>query len=157
MTELSFNQQNLSSQIHFIRGQKVMLDFDLAQIYGIETKFLKRAVRKNSERFPPDFMFELTQVEYNNLIINMRYQFGTSHSQSTRYAPFAFTEHGAVMLASVLNSPTAVQASILVVRAFIQLRNVLESHKELAEKINELEYNGEYDKIPFLKRKVILL
>lgn len=146
--------EKIESRILLIRGQKVMLDADLAELYGVETKALNRAVRRNLDRFPEDFMFQLTQEEFESL----RFQFGTSNLRShfgaskdkkrspegsgrggRRYRPYAFTEHGAVMLASVLNSPVAVEASIQVVRAFIRLREILATHKELAKKFAELE------------------
>ena len=125
----------IEQRIFLIRGQKVMLDSDLAELYGVETKALKRAVKRNIDRFPADFMFQLTREEVRNL----RYHFGTSSWGGQRYLPFAFTEHGAVMLASVLNSPIAAQASIQVVRAFIRLRGILAAHKELAQKLEALE------------------
>ncbi|MDR1024078.1 MAG: ORF6N domain-containing protein [Prevotellaceae bacterium] len=135
------------NKIYQIRGQRVMLDFDLAAIYGVETKALKQAVRRNITRFPADFMFELTKEECNNLIDSIRSQFVTLDVSWFRYPPFAFTEHGTVMLASVLNSDTAVQASIVVVRAFVKMKEMLALHADLAEKIAALEGKfGEHDK-----------
>ncbi|HZP00563.1 MAG TPA: ORF6N domain-containing protein [Terriglobia bacterium] len=127
----------IESRILLIRGSKVMLDADLAELYQVSTKRLNEQVKRNRERFPEDFMFQLTPQETAAL----RSQFATSSGQhgGRRYRPYAFTEHGAVMLASVLNSPVAVQASIRVVRAFIHLREVLATHKELARKLTELE------------------
>lgn len=127
----------IDHQIFLMRGQKVMLDFHLAELYGVETKTLNKAVSRNLNRFPEDFMFQLISEEWNSL----RFQFGTSKSRrgGRRYLPFAFTEHGAIMLASVLNSPRAVEASVYVVRAFVRLREILSTHKELAEKLKELE------------------
>ncbi len=129
--------EKIESRILLIRGQKVMLDADIAELYGVETKVLNQAVRRNIERFPEDFMFQLTDQEAATL----RSQFVTSKRGrgGRRYRPYAFTEHGAVMLASVLNSPVAVEASIQVVRAFIRLREILATHKELAKKLIELE------------------
>lgn len=123
--------------IFIVRKQKVMLDSDLARIYGVETKTLNRAMKRNSDRFPTDFMFQLSTTEAENL----RYQFGTSSLKygGRRYLPYVFTEHGALMLASVLNSDIAVEASIQVVRSFIQLREFVISHTELAKKLSELE------------------
>jgi len=95
----------IANRIYLIRNQKVMLDFDLSELYGVETKYLIRAVKRNPERFPPDFMFQLNKEEFKNL----RFQFGTSKWGGRRYLPYAFTEYGAVMLASVLNSSRAVQ------------------------------------------------
>lgn len=123
--------------IFIVRKQKVMLDSDLAKIYGVETKALNRAVKRNLSRFPADFMFQLSVNESENL----RYQFGTSSLKygGRRYLPYVFTEHGALMLASVLNSDVAVDASIQVVRSFIRLREFVISHAELSRKLSELE------------------
>jgi hypothetical protein len=127
----------IERRIYVIRGQKVMLDRDLAGLYQVETKALNRAVKRNVTRFPEDFMFQLTAAEAEDL----RCQIGTSSWGGRRYRPHAFTEHGAVMLASVLNSRRAVEMSIVVVRAFIMLREVMATHRELARKIEELERN----------------
>jgi len=122
--------------IYLIRGQRVMLDFDLARIYSVTTKRLKEQFRRNAGRFPNDFAFQLTNQE----LINLRSQFATSSLHGGhRYPPIAFTEHGALMLASVLNSPIAVEASVRVVRAFILMREQLAAHKELAGKLADLE------------------
>ena len=109
---LKLLEQNIVSQIYFIRGQKVMLDFDLAQLYKTETRVLKQSVRRNIKRFPKDFMFQLTKAEWKELITTCDNLGSVRFSPAT---PFAFTEHGAVMLATVLNSPVAVEASIFVV------------------------------------------
>lgn len=129
--------ERIESRILLIRGQKVILDSDLAELYQVSTKRLNEQVKRNQERFPEDFMFQLTLEETEAL----RSQFATSDRGrgGRRYRPFAFTEHGTVMVASVLNSPVAVQASIQVVRAFIRLREILTTHKELARKLAELE------------------
>jgi len=127
--------EEIISQIYFIRGRKVMIDSDLARIYGVETRVLNQAVKRNTDRFPIDFMFQLTQEELSDLIS----QFVISSWGGRRKLPFVFTEHGALMLASVLNSPTAIAASIYVVRAFVKLREVLSMHQELSEKISDLE------------------
>ncbi len=134
--------ERIESRILLIRGQKVMLDSDLAEVYQVSTKRLNEQVKRNRERFPEDFMFQLTHEETETL----RSQSATSNSGrgGRRYRPHAFTEHGAVMLASVLNSPVAVQASIQVVRAFIRLREILATHRELARKLVDLEQR--YDK-----------
>ena len=123
--------------ILLIRGEKVMLDSDLAEIYGVETKALNRAVKRNQSRFPSDFMFQLTSKEAKSL----RCQFGTSNAGrgGRRYLPYAFTEHGALMLANVLNSDQAAQTSVQVVRAFVRLRQLLSSNAELARKLESLE------------------
>ena len=131
--------------IHVIRGQKVMLDSDLAEMYGIPTKALIQATKRNPDRFPADFMFQLTAGEADSLrsqIVTLK----AGRGQHRKYLPYAFTEHGAVMLASVLNSPQAVEASIFVVRAFIRMRELLGAHKELAAKIAELDRRvGQHD------------
>jgi len=138
--KLIISEETVASRIHFVRGQKVMLDSDLAALYGVETRVLNQQVKRNVERFPVEFMFQLTEIEWENLMS----QIATSSWGGRRKMPFVFTEHGAVMLASVLKSKQAVDASIFVVRAFIKLREFLNSHKELAKKIDELE--GKYDK-----------
>lgn len=114
--------QLIQSKIYEIRGQRVMLDFDLAELYGTETKRLKEAVRRNIRRFPADFMFELTKEEY----ICLRSQFASSNNRGgTRYMPFAFTEHGIAQLSSVLNSDIAIEISIQIIRAFIAIRQLV--------------------------------
>lgn len=119
-----------------IRGQRVMLDSDLAEIYGVQLKRLNEQVKRNAERFPADFAFQLTLQE----LANLKSQFATSSSHGgKRKLPWAFTEHGAIMLASVLNSQVAVQASVRVVRAFVYLREQVAANKKLAQKFAELE------------------
>lgn len=127
--------QRIEDMIHLIRGQRVMLDFDLAKIYGVQSKRLNEQVARNSDRFPKDFAFQLTLQEFANI----RSQFATASKRNIRYQPMAFTEHGALMLASVLNSPIAVEASVRVVRAFVLMREQLAAHKELAGKLTALE------------------
>jgi len=114
-----------------------MLDFDLARIYGVETKSLNRAVKRNADRFPKDFMFQISSHEWNNL----KYQIGTSSSGhgGRRRLPYALTEHGAIMAANVLNSARAVQMSVFVVRAFLKMRALLGDKRELAQKLASLE------------------
>ncbi len=127
---------DIGSLIRTIRGQKVILDTDLARIYGVPTKALNRAVKRNLERFPDDFIFQLTLEELENL----KYQFGTSSSHGgKRKLPYAFTENGSIMAANVLNSPEAVRMSIFVVRAFIKMRDLLGGTKELARQLADLE------------------
>jgi hypothetical protein len=134
-------KEQIEGNILFLRGQKVMLDRDLAALYGVETKMLKRAVTRHAGRFPPDFMFILDDGE----ITNLRCQFGTSSSWGgTRYAPMAFTEQGVAMLSSVLNSPRAIQVNIAIMRTFARLRQMLASHADLAIKLESLE--KKYDK-----------
>jgi len=129
--------ERIEKAILFIRGEKVMLDSDLAELYGVETKVLNQAVNRNASRFPVDFMFQLTESEFTNL----RSQIVTSNEGrgGRRYLPYAFTEHGALMLANVLNSERAVQTSVQVVRAFVKLRQLLASNAELARKLAALE------------------
>jgi hypothetical protein len=127
---------NLESAIYTIRGQRVMLDSDLAAIYDVTTKRLNEQLRRNRSRFPGDFAFQLTAEELTNL----RSQFATSSFHGgRRYRPWVFTEHGALMLASVLNSEIAVQASVRVVRAFVKLRGLVAANAQLAAKLQELE------------------
>jgi hypothetical protein len=129
--------ERIETRILLIRGQKVMLDSDLARLYGVSTKRLNEQVKRNLHRFPEDFMLRLSAEETESL----RSQFATSNGRrgGRRFRPFVFSEHGAVMLASVLNSKIAIQASIQVVRAFVRLRQVLATHKELKSKLEELE------------------
>lgn len=127
--------QIIQSKIHLLRGQRVMLDYDLAELFDVSTKILKQAVRRNINRFPDDFMFELTAEE----MILLRSQIVTSKRGGTRYSPFAFTEHGVTMLASILHSDRAIQVNIQVVRAFVALRQMAHSIEQLADKILELE------------------
>ena len=126
----------IEQRILLIRGQRVMLDADLALLYGVPTRVLNQAVRRNLKRFPQDFMFKLTQPEKDQVITIC------DHLKNLKYAkalPNAFTEHGAIMVASVLNTERAVQISVFVVRAFVKLREMLSTHKELAHKLAALE------------------
>ena len=128
--------ERIERRILLVRGHKVMLDKDLADLYGVETKLLNRAVRRNLHRFPDDFMFQLTKEEFDNL----RRQIGTSSEWGgRRYPPYAFTEQGVAMLSSVLNSPRAVQVNIAIMRTFVRLRQMLASHDDLARKLAALE------------------
>jgi hypothetical protein len=128
--------------IHLLRGQKVMLDLDLAKLYEVSTGHLNRAVKRNSDRFPADFMFRLRAEEVRNL----KCQFGISSWGGRRAAPYAFTEQGVAMLSSVLKSDRAVKVNIAIMRAFVQLREILENNRELARKFSELEYRiGKHD------------
>src|SRR6266850_3426465 len=127
---------NLQSAIHLIRGHRVMLDSDLAMIYGVTTKRLNEQLKRNRLRFPADFAFQLTVQEFGTL----KSQIATSSSHGgKRKLPWVFTEHGALMLASVLNSAIAVQASVRVVRAFVRLREMVAANPQLAAKLEELE------------------
>ncbi len=129
--------QKVEEGIHLIRGQRVMLDSDLAEIYGVTTKRLNEQLRRNQKRFPRDFAFQLTKTEATTLMS----QFATSNLRGgRRYLPWVFTEHGAIMLASVLNSEIAIAASVRVVRAFVRLREMISANAELAHKLSELEH-----------------
>jgi hypothetical protein len=140
----------IEEKIFVIRGQKVMLDADLAELYGVSTKVLNQAVKRNQDRFPKDFMFQLNENEADNMrsqIVtasdpggDIRSQIATTSKRNIRFLPYAFTEHGAIMAASVLNSKRAVDVSIYVVRAFVKLRQMLAANKELAHKLTELEH-----------------
>lgn len=126
----------VASKIYLIRGQKVILDADLAELYGVETKQLKRQVRRNNDRFPEDFMFVLTRAEYNLL----RSQSGTlERGQHAKYLPMAFIEQGVAMLSGVLTSKRANQVNIAIMRAFVRMRELLATNKELAQRLAELE------------------
>ena len=125
----------ISSKIYLIRNQKVMLDKDLSELYVVETKQLKRQVRRNLERFPEDFMIELSQQEFDNL----RSQFGTSSWGGSRYMPMAFTEQGVAMLSSVLNSPTAIKVNIQIIRVFTKIREMLTDTLSLKLEIEEIK------------------
>lgn len=148
--------QKIQTKIYEIREQKVMLDFDLAELYETETKYLKRAVRANIKRFPPDFMFEITKTEWEILRCN----FSTSNQRGgTRYLPFAFTEQGVAMLSAVLNSDKAIDVNIAIMRAFVFIRQYALTHKDLTDKLKELEskYNKQfkdvYEAINYLMNK----
>src|SRR5664280_854071 len=129
----------IDSLIRSIRGEKVILDFDLAHIYDVPTKALNQAIKRNAVRFPPDFMFQLTKEEAE-IEFRSRSQFVTlKRGMNIKYRPYAFTEHGAIMAANVLNSPQAVQMSVFVVRAFVKMRGVFSDSGELAKKLAALE------------------
>jgi len=150
--------ERIEQLIYVIRGQRIMLDADMASIYAVSTKALNQAVKRNAERFPEDFLFRLTADEFEEIRSQMvgmgnqsqtvtglptgslRSQIVTSKGRGgRRYAPYAFTEHGAIMAANVLNSPSAVQMSVFVVRAFVRMRSALTDNRELALKLAELE------------------
>ena len=128
-------EQKILNKIYVIRGEKVMIDKDLAEMYGVETKQLKRQVKRNIERFPKDFMFELTNKEFENL----RYQIGTSSWGGTRYMPMAFTEQGVAMLSSILNSKTAIEVNIRIIRVFTKMKEYALTHKEILLQLAKLE------------------
>ncbi len=127
--------EHIAESIRVLRGQRVLLDAELAALYGVTTKRLNQQVRRNLKRFPPDFLFELTPEEFDNLKLH----FATSSWGGRRSPPLAFTEHGAIQVATILNSPRAVEMSVYIVRAFVKLREVLASNKGLAHKLASLE------------------
>jgi phage regulator Rha-like protein len=145
----------IQKRIYEIRGHRVMLDFDLALLYETETKYLKRAVRQNIKRFPPDFMFELTKEEFENLrcnfstsnkVKNPGSQHAISKRGGTRYLPFAFTEHGVAMLSGILNSDKALDMNIAIIKAFIAMKQLISRQNEVAQQLQELrERLGEHD------------
>lgn len=133
----------IENKIYEIRGQKVMLDFDLAEMYEVETRVLNQSVRRNIERFPKDFMFQLTNEEANMLKNRLTSQIVISNKGGTRYAPFAFTEQGVAMLSGILRSPKAIEVNINIMRAFVRMRQYLLSHapkQELEELRKRIEY-----------------
>jgi hypothetical protein len=143
MTRAILKPENIVSQIHFIRGEKVILDVDLAMLYGVSTKVLKQSVKRNIERFPADFLFELTKEEY----VSLRSQFVTlKRGQHSKYLPYAFTEQGVAMLSGILKSKRAIEVNIEIMRTFVKLRQWLSTYKELEMKLNTLEnkYDGQF-------------
>jgi hypothetical protein len=133
--------EHITARILLIRGLKVMIDADLAQLYGVPTKALNQAMKRNQDRFPEDFAFQLSAMEKNEVVTNCDH---LSRLKFSPTLPYAFTEHGAIMAANVLNSPRAVEMSVHVVRAFVLLREMIASHKELAKRLDELE--AKYDR-----------
>lgn len=134
--------ERVAQSIRWIRGQKVLLDSDLAALYGVTTGNLNKAVKRNAQRFPSDFMFRLSTQEVQNL----RFQFGISRWGGRRALPYVFTEQGIAMLSSVLNSERAIRVNIAIMRAFVKLRRTLETNHELAQKFSELEQRvGKHD------------
>ena len=172
--------ETIERKIYVIRGERVILDSDLAAIYGVETKMFTRAVRRNIDRFPDDFMFQLTKEEFESLKIQigisdndlLRRQIGASNAEGLmlqtatsnrgrggrQYLPYVFTEHGALMAANVLKSNRAVDASVQVVRAFVKMRNMLASNAELAKKIEALEkkYDSQFKSVFEAIKKLML-
>ncbi len=138
----------LMEKIYVIRGKKVMFDYDLAALYGIETKQLKRAVRRNISRFPDDFMIELALEEFDDL----RSQFGTSSWGGSRYIPMAFTEHGVLMLSSILNSERAIKVNIQIMRVYVRIREMILTNKDLLQKMDLLD-----DKVAKQDEKIALV
>lgn len=133
--ELNKYNSKILERIHVIRGEKVMLDFDLAELYNVETKRLKEQVKRNASRFPEDFMFKLSETEFEKV----RSQIATANLHVTRYLPFAFTEQGIAMLSSVLNSELAIAVNIQIIRLFTYMRKKLVENKDLMLKMEEIE------------------
>jgi phage regulator Rha-like protein len=132
--------ERIENKIFLIRGQKVMLDRDLAELYGVKTYNLNKAVKRNIKRFPLDFMFQLTKDEYRSL----RFQFGIlERGRHSKYLPYAFTQEGVAMLSGVLNSERAIAVNVQIMRVYVKLRKILSTHKELAQKLKELEQKFE--------------
>ena len=128
--------QRIQNKIHEVRDQKVMLDYDLAELYNVETKNLNKAVKRNAGRFPKDFMFRLTKKEWERL----RFQFGTSKERGgTRYIPYVFTEQGVSMLSAILNSKKAIDVSVTIIRAFVMLRQYALNYTELKQQVKKME------------------
>lgn len=148
----------IQAKIYEIRGQKVMLDYDLSELYETETKYLKRAVRVNIKRFPSDFMFEITKPEWETLRCNFS-TLEMGRGKYPKYLPFAFTEQGVAMLSAVLNSDKAIDVNISIMRAFVFVRQYALSHKDLTAKLKKLEhkYNRQfkdvYEAINYLLQK----
>jgi phage regulator Rha-like protein len=134
--EITIPNEVITNKIYLIRGQKVMLDKDLAELYNVETKRLKEQVRRNINRFPASFMFELTTEEHSTL----RSQFATlKRGRHSKYPPFVFTEHGILMLSSILNSELAIKMSVQIIETFVQLRKLANNYEEIMNKINQME------------------
>jgi hypothetical protein len=151
--------QHIQQKIHEIRGMKVMLDFDLAELYETETKVLKQAVKRNFNRFPEDFLFELTTQEFNSLRSQIVTLKNSGRGQHSKYLPFAFTEQGVAMLSSVLKNPKAIEVNISIIRAFVFLRQYALTHKDLTEQLKALEkkydqkFEDVYEAIRYLLKK----
>ena len=144
--ELLIPAERIEQSILLIRGQKVMLDSDLAELYGVATKAFNQAVKRNAKRFPADFMLQLTGHEADSLRSQfvtlkegMRSQFVTASKRNIRHRPYAFTEQGVAMLSGILSSDRAIEVNIAIMRAFVRLREILSSHKDLARRLDELE------------------
>jgi len=155
MANMLVPHEVIQNKIFLLRGKKVMFDKDLAELYGVETKHLKRTVKRNAARFPKDFMFELTRRECRAL----RCHFGTlKRGAHSKYLPYAFTEHGILMLSSVLNSEKAIEVNIQIMRTFTKLRQLMIKHADLRRKIEEIENKYDYQfKIVFKTIKELLV
>jgi hypothetical protein len=137
-TDVVRRPELIADSILILRGQRVILDRELAELYGVTTKRLNEQVKRNRSRFPEDFMFRLSKAEVG-LLNRSQFATGSQRHRDPRFPPYAFTEHGAIMAASVLNSPRAIEMSIFVVRTFVRLREILASNEELATRLDELE------------------
>lgn len=148
------NLQTIKSQIHFIRGKKVILDFDLARLYDVELRVLNQSVKRNNTRFPSDFIFQLDKTEFANL----KSQFVISSWGGRRTLPYAFTEQGVGMISGVLRSEKAVQINIMIMRAFVKMRELIDENKELKSKLDELEnkYDQQFQVVFDALRKIIV-
>jgi hypothetical protein len=137
ITSITIPDEVVMSKIYVIRGIKVMLDRDLAELYGVETKVLKQSVKRNISRFPSDFMFEMSEIEFEK----WRKEFITAlkDKKGLRYAPFCFTEQGVAMLSSILNSERAIHVNIQIIRIFTRMRELLSTHKEILQKLEQIE------------------
>lgn len=147
------SHEAIERKIYFIRGKNVMFSHDLASLYGVETKILNRAVKRNTSRFPDDFMFLLTNKE----VTDLRCQFGTSSWGGSRYLPYAFSEHGILMLSSILKSPRAEQVNIHIMRAFVKQREFLMSQKDFRIRLDELEkkYDAQFQVVFKALKKIL--
>ena len=140
-TQVRVSSELIASRILILRGQRVIIDADLAELYGVATKRLNEQAKRNRGRFPDDFMFQLSKIEKDEVVANCDH---LARLKFSRALPFAFTEHGAIQAANVLNSERAIEVGVYVVRAFVRLRELLATHKELAAKLNELERRVEH-------------
>lgn len=138
-SEVAIPSAVIEQRIYLVRGHKIMLDRDLAELYGVPAKALNQAVKRNAGRFPDDFMFQLTRDEAAAVVFSRSQNVTLKRGENLKYAPYAFTEQGVAMLASVLNSDRAVQVSIAIIRVFVRLRAILGAHRELARRLNDLE------------------
>lgn len=133
------NTENIAPLVHRVRGERVLLDADLAALYGVQTGALNQAIKRNRDRFPPDFMFRMTREEVDSLMSSRSQTVILKRGQNIKYLPYAFTEQGVAMLSSVLRSPRAVEVNIAIMRTFVQLRRLMDSNRHLARKIEALE------------------
>lgn len=150
---MTMELQVIQQKIFIVRGNRVMVDFHLAELYGVETKALKRAVRRNIDRFPSDFMFEMTKEEFDKL----RCQIGSSTWGGTRYMPYCFTQEGIAMLSSVLRSKTAIDMNIAIMRAFVAMRRMVQGYEVLLHRIEELEVSTDEQFNELYKALTVLL